>query len=151
MAAGAARRGSVLLAVALVCTGCTVLEWLGGVTHQRLENPEMKQYLVAAQRSKRVELGFTPLPEAGPVRVEVPRWKKHYDVMWHIHRGNLSRTVDFLVLDGQPAWSGEQEIHYGPREFTNVDGTHREYLVVFVLHCRRFGYPKGRIRRLPRP
>jgi hypothetical protein len=127
----------------LICTGCSVLEWLGGVTHQRLESPEMRPYLQAAQQSKRVERGFTSLPENGPVRVEVPRWKRHYDVMLHIDRGNLSRTIAFIVRDGQPSWSGEQEIHHGPREYTNVDGTHREYLVVSYSTVKGSGTPEG--------
>ena len=137
------RECAFLIGLGLICAGCTVLEWLGGITHHRLDSPELKQYVAAAQRSARAELGFTPLPETGPVRVELPRWKKHYDVMLHIERGNLSRTVDFLVRDGQAVWSGEQEIHYGPRQFTNVDGTHREYLVISYSTVQGSGTPKG--------
>lgn len=142
-AIGRPRVAASLLGLLLLCTGCTVLEWLGGITHRRLESPEMRSYLEAAQRAKRVELGFTSLPENGLVRVEVPRWKRHYDVMLHIDRGTLSRTVAFVIRDGQLTWSGEQEIHYGPREYTNVDGKQREYLVVSYSTVKGSGTPEG--------
>jgi hypothetical protein len=133
----------VVLGLALISTGCPLLEWLAGITHQRLEDPRVKPYLEAARRSRRSDLGFTQLPEAGSVRVEVPRWKTHYDVMLHIDRGNVTRTVDFLVRGGQPVWSGEQEIHYGPREYTTVDGTHRESLVISYSTVQGSGNPVG--------
>ena len=50
------------------------------------------------------------------MRVEVPRFKRYYDVMLYINGDRISRTVDFLLNDGRPTWSGEQE-------FITVDDT----------------------------
>jgi len=116
---------------------------MGGITHARLEDASVTPYLAAAARSTRAELGFTELPVAGPVRVEVPRSKTHYDVMLHIERGNVSRTVDFLLQDGRPVWSGEQEIHFSGRQFETVDGRVGENLVLSYSTVAGSGTPKG--------
>jgi hypothetical protein len=116
---------------------------MGGITHARLEDAHVKPYLEAAAHSKRAELGFTELPVEGPVRVEVPRSKTYYDVMLHIDRGKVSRTVDFLLQGAQPVWSGEQEIHYSGRQFDTVDGRVGENLVVSYSTVAGSGTPKG--------
>src|SRR5262249_55036032 len=112
----------IVLAALLASVGCRALEWMGGITHAQLEDPQMKPYLDAAAQSARAERGFSELPVEGLVGVEVPRSKKYYDVMLHIDRGRVTRTVDFLLKGTQPVWSGEQEIHYSGREFDTVDG-----------------------------
>ena len=132
-----------LLTALLLFSGCNALEWLGGVTHDQLESPRLKPYLEAADRSRRADLGFTPLPREGLVRVERPRSKRHYDVMLHIERANVSRTVAFLLRGDTPEWSGEQEIHYSEREFTTVDGTGQEHLVLSFSTVKGSGVPKG--------
>ncbi len=103
----------------------------------------MKPYQEAALRSIRVDLGFTPLPSSGPVQIEIPRSKAHYDAMLHIEQGSVSRTVAFLVRDGLPVWSGEQEIHYSQRQFETVDGTVREQLVISYSTVKGSGTPMG--------
>jgi hypothetical protein len=114
----------------VVFSGCEVIERLGGIVHTRLETAEMKPYLQAASRSQRIQLGFTALPQNGPVLVEKPRFKKYYDVMLHIDGPNVTRMVEFIIRNGQPVWSGEQEMHWSPRQFETIDGTVREHLVI---------------------
>ena len=138
-----ARIGFLLVSAMVLCTGCSVLEWVGGIHQSKMESSELKPYLDAASRSRRGEFGFTPLPSSGPVGVEIPRAKTHYDAMLHIYQGSVSRTVDFLVRDGSPEWSGEQEIHYSPREFETVDGTIREFLVISHSTVEGSGTPTG--------
>src|SRR5947209_19830296 len=104
------RLGILFAAASAAGSGCQVLEWMGGITHARLEDAAVKPYLDSAARSSRAELGFTALPQEGEVGVEIPRTKTYYDVMLHIDRGNVSRTVNFLRRDGQLIWSGQQEI-----------------------------------------
>jgi hypothetical protein len=135
--------GALLLAALLALAGCRALEWMGGITYAHLEEAHMKPYLDAATRSARTELGFSELPVQGPVRVEVPRSKKHYDVMLHIDRGRVTRTVDFLLRGTQPVWSGEQEIHYSGRQFDTVDGRVGEHLVLSYSTVVGSGTPKG--------
>jgi len=134
---------AVAVLLPLLVGACTVLEWAGGITHARLEDSELASYLAAADASDRNRLGFSPLPKSGPVRVERPRDKRHYDVMLHIDEKKLSRTVDFLVRDGRPVWSGEQEIHYSGRMFETVDGQVAEHLVVSYSTVEGDGTPKG--------
>ena len=130
MASKSAHIGVLLVWAMALCSGCSVLEWVGGIHQSKMESSELKPYLDAALHSRRSELGFTPLPSSGLVRVEIPRLKTHYDAMLHIGQGSVSRTVAFLVRNGSPEWSGEQEIHYSPREFKTVDGMIRESLVI---------------------
>src|SRR5207245_11762170 len=104
---------------------------LGGISHARRGDAAVKPYLDSAARSSRAELGFTALPQEGEVGVEIPRTKTYYDVMLHIDRGNVSRTVNFLRRDGQLIWSGEQEIHRRGRFCKTVDGGVNESLTVY--------------------
>jgi hypothetical protein len=131
------------VAIVVVCSGCTILEWAGGSTRARLEDTRVKPYLDAASRSNRVTLGFSPLPATGDVRVEVPRFKTHYDVMLHIDGARISRTVDFLLVNGQPVWSGEQETHRSGRTFESVDGEIPEQLVLSYSTVQGSGTPLG--------
>lgn len=136
-------RGVFFAAALLGASGCRVLEWIGGVTHDRLEGIALKPYLEAVRRSGRAALGFTALPQEGDVGVEIPRVKTHYDVMLHIERGNVSRTVDFLGRDGQLVWSGEQEIHRSGRFFKTVDGDVAEEMTISYSTVVGSGVPKG--------
>ncbi len=140
---GRPHRLAILLAGTLLSSGCSVLEWLGGLTHERLEGAKLKPYLNAAEQSNREALGFTPLPKSGPVSLELPRSRKHYDAMLHIERGPVSRTVDFVVKDGRLVWSGEQEIHFSGRQFETADGPVTEQLVISYSTVAGSGTPKG--------
>jgi hypothetical protein len=137
------QKQALFLTALMAASGCRGLEWMGGITHARLEDASVQPYLLAAGRSMRAELGFTELPVQGPVRVEVPRSKTYYDVMLHIERGNVSRTVNFLLRDGHPVWSGEQEIHFSGRQFETVDGRVGENLVVSYSTVAGSGTQKG--------
>jgi hypothetical protein len=134
----------VFFGAALVAgSGCRAFEWMGGITHARLDDAAVKPYLDSAAQSNRAELGFTVLPQDGDVRVEIPRTKTYYDVMLHIDRGHVSRTVNFLRRDGQLVWSGEQEIHSSGRSFKTVDGDVNESLTISYSTVVGSGTPKG--------
>jgi hypothetical protein len=134
----------VFLVAALVAgSGCRAFEWIGGMTHARLDDAAVKPYLDSAAQSSRAEFGFTALPQHGDVRIEIPRMKTYYDVMLHIHRGNVSRTVHFLRRDSQLIWSGEQEIHSSGRFFKTVDGDVNESLTISYSTVVGSGTPKG--------
>jgi hypothetical protein len=130
-------------ATLLLSGGCRVLEWVGGVTHARLGDGRIEPYIQAAARSRRAELGFSPLPRQGDVGVEIPRFKRHYDVMLHFGGRRVSRTVAFLVRGGNPVWSGEQEIHYSGRTFETVDGQVEEHFVLSYSTVKGDGTPLG--------
>lgn len=133
----------MLAAALLGGSGCRALEWMGGITHDRLDGPALKPYLEAASRSNRAALGFTALPQEGDVGVEIPRMKTCYDAMLHINHGNVSRTADFLRRDGQLVWSGEQETHRSGRFFKTVDGDVAEQMTVTYSTVAGSGTPEG--------
>lgn len=76
-------------------------------------------------------MGFTPLQTNDDVRLESAHFfeKTKYDVMLHI-QGRTSRTIMFRRDRSGYRWTGEQEIHEGPRQYTTVDGTFYEQIVI---------------------
>jgi hypothetical protein len=55
--------------------------------------------------------------------------KAPYDAMLHIY-ADTSRTVAFRKTSDGYKWIAETEEHYGPKNYTNIDGTFQEMLVV---------------------
>jgi hypothetical protein len=76
----------------------------------------------------RASLGFTAIPTNADCRLETGS-RSGYDAMLHIY-GGTHRTIAFRKTQNGYRWIAEQEIHYGPNMFTDVDGTFQEHLVV---------------------
>lgn len=110
-----------------------------------LADPEVAAF-ADMYRIDRAPLGMTPVPRTGAVRIEYSTTSgaasAGYDAMLHIY-GATSRTIAFERVDSVYKWLGEQETTYGPREFDNVDGRFREYIVVTYSRRARPGQPEG--------
>ncbi|HEY1189876.1 MAG TPA: hypothetical protein VGE74_19660 [Gemmata sp.] len=80
----------------------------------------------------RPALGLPPLPVTADVRVE--RSYGHggpYDAMLHVYaHPQPSRTIAFCRRDGKMKWIGEQVTVYGPRQYTDCDGTQLEHVTL---------------------
>lgn len=53
-----------------------------------------------------------------------------YDMMLQVSTDSVSRSVFFVWEDQQYVWIGEQEIHYSGREYTSLDGTLPEQIII---------------------
>jgi hypothetical protein len=79
----------------------------------------------------REALGFTPIESDARVRISKRDWwEDNYDVQLTI-TGRTVRHVVFVKSATGYRWIGEQEAHYGPRTWDDVDaGYEREYVCV---------------------
>ena len=93
-----------------------------------MDDPRIQPLLKAAASFNRLPYGFTPLPKAARVRWE---WSSggRYDAMLHIY-SKTSRTIAFRKINGGYRWIGEQETFQGPKQYTTVDGTFNECVML---------------------
>jgi hypothetical protein len=91
----------------------------------------------------RATLGFTEIPKVGRVQLE-EGGNAPYDAMLHIYAGT-SRTVAFRKTVAGYKWIAEQEVTYGPKNFTTVDGTFQENIVIEYQTERVNGVPLNQI------
>ncbi len=82
----------------------------------------------AARSFNRLAYGFSPLPNAGNIRLE-SRPRAGYDAMLHIYT-KTSRTIAFRKTTQGYRWIGEQESFEGPKQYTSVDGKFHEQIVL---------------------
>ena len=108
-------------------SGCGVGPDLGP-KRVSLSDTNVTPMLTAIAAVDRASLGFTPIPTNADILLEIgPR--SGYDTMLHVY-ADTHRTIAFRKTSDGFRWIGEQEIHYGPKMFTDVDGTFQEHLVV---------------------
>jgi len=115
------KKSAILLSLALV--GCGFVPETVQVSDVRL-----KPMWEAARSFDRSAYGFSPLPEAGDIRLE-SRPRAGYDAMLHIYT-KTSRTIAFRKTTTGYRWIGEQESFEGPKQYTTVDGTFHEQIVL---------------------
>ena len=128
---------------AVVVSGCGPGPGLGPKPVS-LSDTNVVPMLKAIARVDRAALGFTPIPTNANMLLEMgPRLG--YDAMLHIYAGT-HRTIAFRKEPDGYRWIGEQEIHYGPKMFTDVDGKFQEYLAVMYQIERVNGIPTNQIR-----
>ena len=116
-----------VLFAALLISGCGAGPELGP-KRVSLSDTNVAPMLKAIAAADRDAFGFTPIPTNADIRLELgPR--PGYDAMLHIY-GGTHHTIAFRKTAGGFRWIAEQEIYYGPKMFTDVDGTFQEHLVV---------------------
>jgi hypothetical protein len=91
-----------------------------------MDDPRVRPLLNAAASFDRTSYGFSPIPKAADVRLEL-RPTSQYDAMLHIY-AKTSRTIAFRKTTNGYRWIGDQEIFQGPKEYKTVDGTFHEHL-----------------------
>jgi len=113
---------SIILLI-LALTGC-------GLVPEKVEvnDPRLKTVWQAARAFDRAAYGFSPLPTVGDIRLE-SRPRVGYDAMLHIYT-KTSRTIAFRKTPTGYRWIGEQESFEGPKQYTTVDGTFNEQIVL---------------------
>jgi len=116
----------VALTVALL-PGCGVGPDLGP-KKVSLSDTNIAPMLQAITAVDRASLGFTSIPTNAGVMLETGS-RSNYDAMLHVY-ADTHRTIAFRKTQDGYRWIGEQEIHFGPKMFTDVDGTFQEHLVV---------------------
>jgi len=94
-----------------------------------LTDEEIKPFQAAIAEVDRAALGFTPISANARIEIEYASDTRPYDVMLHIY-AETSRTIAFKKIGDRYKWIGEQEVHEGPNQFTTVDGTLNEYIVI---------------------
>jgi hypothetical protein len=120
-----------------------LLSGCGGYPPTSISDPRLAPMLKAIAAVDRASLGFSPIPTKADVQLE-EGGRAPYDAMLHIY-ADTSRTVAFRKTADGYRWIAEQELHYGPKSFTNVDGTFQEYLVVEYQIERVNGIPTNQI------
>jgi len=89
---------------------------------------EVQELLQAREDAAVHRFGFTSVPASATIRIErVPRGG--YDRMLHV-QGATRRTIAFRKEGEKYIWIGEQESFQGPKEYTSVDGTSRERIIL---------------------
>lgn len=127
----------VLLGVALTLPGC------GPQPPSSISDPRLAPFITAIGAMDRAPLGFSPISTNARVQLE-EGGKAPYDAMLHIY-AETSRTVAFRKQQDGYRWIAEQEQFYGPKSFTNIDGSFQEYLVVEYQTERVNGIPTNQI------
>lgn len=118
----------ILLCFAVaVMSGCDARPDLGP-KQVSLSDNNIAPMLKAIAAVNRTSLGFTPIPTNADIRLEIGS-RTGYDAMLYVY-ADTHRTIAFRKTQDGYRWIGEQEIYYGPKTFTDVDGTCQEHLVV---------------------
>lgn len=114
----------ILMAAVIALAGC------GPKPPSSIADPRLASFTQAIEAvADRETLGFSPISEQARVMLE-KGGNAPYDAMLHIY-AETSRTVAFRKNpDGSYKWIAEQELIYGPKNFTTVDGTFQEHLVI---------------------
>ena len=107
----------------LLSAGCGIAP-----TRIAVDDARLAPMWEAARSFDREAYGFSPLPMTGDVRVEV-RPRAGYDSMIHIY-AKTSRTIAFRKTPTGYRWIHEQESFRGPNQYTSVDGTFHEQIVL---------------------
>jgi hypothetical protein len=118
------RNSWLALSGSLILVGCTFTPQTVSI-----HDPRVLPLLRAASTFNRAAYGFTPLPIAGDVQLELNTPWESYDAMLHIY-GKTSRTIAFRKRANGYAWIGEQETFEGPKRFESPDGTFNEEIVL---------------------
>jgi len=108
---------------------CSLVAGCGlGPSKVAVSDPSLKPLWQAAKSFDRETYGFSPLPSNGLVRIE---WRSGgaYDAMIHIY-SKTQRTIAFRKTADGYRWIHEQESFQGPKEYTTVDGTFNEQIVL---------------------
>jgi len=114
------------IAIALL-SGCGVGPDLGPKAVS-LSDTNLVPMLDAIAVVDRASLGFTPISTNADIRLEIGSGSG-YDTMLHVY-ADTHRTIAFRKTQTGYRWIAEQEIHYGPKMFTDADGTFQEHLAV---------------------
>ena len=114
-------------AVFVIASGCRVAPNLGP-RRVSLSDPNIIPMVKAIAAVDRTRFGFTPIPPNAEIFLETSPGPG-YDTMLHVY-ANTQRTIAFRKTQDSYRWISEQEIHYGPKMFTDIDGTFQEHLVV---------------------
>jgi hypothetical protein len=116
-----------VLAVCALLTGCGAGQSYPAIalTDQRLaEFGDMHSI-------EREKLGLPPLPSTAKVEVErSSRAGTPYDAMLHVYTQQQSRTIAFRRRGEELKWIHEQVTVYGPRQYTDADGTFTEHITL---------------------
>jgi hypothetical protein len=95
-------------------------------------------------RTDRLSLGFTSINKDAKIKLEIPGGglldNKAYDAMLHFYCKKTARTIAFRKKDDKYVWIGEQEVFYGPKQYTTPDGTFNEEIVMTYEIERVSGY-----------
>ena len=108
---------------------CSLVAGCGlGPSKVAVNDPSLKPLWQAAKSFDREAYGFSPLPSNGLVSIE---WRSGgaYDAMIHIY-ATTQRTIAFRKTSAGYCWIHEQESFQGPKEYTTVDGTFKEHIVL---------------------
>lgn len=122
------------LLVFLIMTGCGVFP-----EKVKMNDKRLIPLFEAMKEVRRDTLGFSAIDSNSEIRLETANGSffsrfflptKNYDVMLHID-GKTSMTIAFKkVGNDKYAWIGEQETYYGKRNYTTVDGTFKEEIMI---------------------
>lgn len=111
----------ILLTLFLLVTGC-------GLFPQEisLDDPEVKELLLAAEKFPRQAYGYSRLPTDSNTRIFISRRSNpSYDVMLYV-KGKSNKTIAFQKTVNGYIWVHEQEIFEGPNTYDHPDGTFQE-------------------------
>ena len=114
---------TTFILVMILLAGCDIVP-----TRMAVDDPRLTPMWEAARSFDRQAYGFSPLPVTGDVRLE-RRPRAGYDSMIHIYE-KTSRTIAFRKTPNEYHWIHEQESFQGPRQYTSVDGTFHEQIVL---------------------
>ena len=113
----------VIILVTLLLVGCGITP-----TRMAVDDERIAPMWEAARSFNREAYGFSPLPTSGDVMVEL-RSRAGYDSMIHIY-AKTSRTIAFRKTLTGYQWIHERETFRGPNQYTSVDGTFYEQIVL---------------------
>ena len=141
------------LAALLICAGCSLGLTHDGPTLVAVDDKQLSPLWSAAKTFDRSRYGFTPLPKAGQVGLEINSEPSGYDAMLHIgddnydalHRAEPYRTIAFRKKGAGFVWIGEQQSFRGPREFDTPDGRFHEQIVLNYEIEYVSGYPLNKL------
>ncbi len=108
-----------------------------------ISDSRLAPMLVAISAVDRASLGLSPIPTNARVQLE-EGGRAPYDAMLHIY-AETSRTVAFRRTPDGYKWIAEQELSYGPKSYTNIDGAFQEHLVVEYQVERVNGIPTNQV------
>lgn len=91
------------------------------------KHPEYPKLLKAIRAANSERLGFTPFSLTDSAKLEGKG--EGYDAMLHVY-GDTDRTIGFRKTPSGYRWVLEQETYYGPRMYTNEDGSYREFITL---------------------
>ena len=139
---------TLLAAIVISASGCNYASKALGLPQKtKFGSPELVVFnsMYRVDRNARCLSQLPQNPEDLRLDISSPSRAQRvkYDAMLHIYNYGTSTTISFSKKGSEFMWTGEQEIHQGPRIIETEDGPQHEDIMINSEDVSVSGFPVG--------